>query len=302
MVTRLEYLEHFLDSVDFVTSGRKGAISSDRWLVVNYDSSFSSVLEKHLRNPDEKVRAETVALLTAVKERSVADTIRDMRMNDCERVGIACLGYLTSMDEADNLIPQLLETLEYKRGIEFKKAAERIGRIGRSGEVDQLRKIYGQVTGDMRTDVKNAMTAIIERDPELKRKKDLLLSTPVFPNEKEFDKFLRTSRDYLDVRYRETVHPRRKVSLGTYNNVVRGLKNIRIRLFNESFNLVHYEDGSTERYNEIVDLLAWSASDLEKKEVDVPTTDIMMMCQMCGDSMVRGDNGWRCIGCGNKKA
>jgi len=301
MVTRLEYLEHFLDSVDFVTSGRKGAISSDRWLTVNYDSSFSSVLEKHLRNPDERVRAETVSLLTTVKERSVMDTIRDLRMNDCERVGIACLGYLSSMDEADNLIPQLMETLEYKRGIEFKKAAERIGKIGRSGEITELRKIYGQVTGDMRTDVKNAMTVIIERDPELRRKKDLLLSVPVFPNEKEFNKFLRSSTDYMNVRYRESVHPKMKVSVSTYNNVVRGLKNIRVRLFNESFNLVHYVDGSTERYNETVDLLAWVASDLEKKEVDVHTTDTMMMCQICGESMVRGDGGWRCIGCGNKR-
>ena len=301
MVTRLEYLEHFLDSVDFVTSGRKGAISSDRWLAVNYDSSFSSVPEKHLRNPDEKVRAEVVSLLTTVKERSVTDIIRDMRMNDCERVAIACLGYLSSMDEADNLIPQLMETLEYKRGIEFKKAAERIGKIGRSTEIEELRKIYGQVTGDMRTDVKNAMIAIIERDPELKKKKDLLLSIPVFPNEKEFDKFLCNSKDYMNVRYRSTVHPKKKISVGTYNNVVRGIKNIRIRLFNEQFNLVHYVDGSTERYNEIVDLLAWVASDLGKKEVDVQTADAMMMCQICGETMIRGDSGWRCIGCGNKK-
>ena len=302
MTTRLEYLEHFLDSVDFVTSGRKGAISDDRWLRVNYDSSFSSVLEKHLRNPDERVRAEVVSLLTTVKERSVTDTIRDMRMNDCERVGIACLGYLTSMDESDNLIPQLIETMSYERGIEFKKAAERIGRIGRSSEIPELRRIYGQVTGDMRSQTKEAMTKIIDRDPDLLKKKTLLLSIPVFPNEKEFDVFVRSSTEYMNVRYRNSVHPRKIVSVSTYNNVVRGLRNIRVRLFNESFNLVNYSNGSTERYNEIVDLLMWTASDLEKKEVDHPTEELMMMCQSCGDKMIRTDSGWRCMGCGYKKA
>ena len=301
MVTRLEYLEHFLDSVDFVSSGRKGAISSDRWLVANYDSSFSSVLEKHLRNPDDKVRMETVIILTALKERSVIDTVREMRLTDNERVSAACLGYLTTMNETDNLIPQLIETLEYKRGNEFKHAAERLGGIGRSEDIDTLRRIYGQVTGEMRSDVKNAMVRIIDRDEELKRKKGLLLSVPVFPNEKEFDGFLNTGTEYIDVRYRTSVHPRRRISLGTYNNVVRGLRNIRVRLFNESFNLINYSETRTERYNNLVDLLAWAATDIGKKEIDMPSTDLIIMCQICGDSMVRGDDGWRCIGCGGRR-
>ncbi len=53
--------------MDFVISGRKGSISGDRWLTANYESGFYGILEKHLGNPDDRVRSETVTLLAAVK-------------------------------------------------------------------------------------------------------------------------------------------------------------------------------------------------------------------------------------------
>jgi len=300
MKSRLEYLERYLDAVDFVTSGRKGAIYSDRWLTANYDPDFYSVIEKHLGNPDDRVRAETVMLLTVLKERRAADRIREMRQTDNERVGMACLGYLSAIGEDDVLIPKLVSTLEYERGEEFRKAAVRIGSVGRSGDIPVLRKIYGQTVGDMRSQIRDAMVRIIDRDPELKKKRDLLLSVPVFPDEKSFDRFLRTGTEYLDVRYRNSVRPLNRISAETYNNIVRGIRNIRVRLYNESNNLIHYPAEYTGRYDRLVDLLSWSVEDLSSKEVFHASPENNIVCARCGSNMVLGGDEWMCIDCGNR--
>lgn len=301
MVSRLEYLEHFLDSVDFVSSGKKGEISNDKWLVVNYQSGFYSVIEKYLKSTDDRVRAEVVMLLTSLRERAAMDIVKEMRIRDNERVSTACLGYITTMGDEDGLIPSLIETMEFKRGIEFRKAAERIGVIGRSNDLRTLRKIYGQVDGDMRVQVKDAMTKIIDRDEELKRKKDLLLSVPVFPDEKRFEKFLNSSEEYLDVRYRNSVHPKTRITVGTYNNIVRGMRDMRVRLFNESENLQDYSPEYTERYNGLVDLLDWAVDDLATKEVVHTSAESNISCSRCGSPMLFGNGEWRCLDCGNKK-
>lgn len=296
MVTRLEYLEHFLDAVDFLISGRKGSISEDRWLQVNYDASFYSVLEKQLKNTDDRVRAETVSLLTSVRERAAAEIVRELRRKDNDRVVTACLGYLKTMDEDDDLVIELMDILEYKRGTEFRNAAMKMGKVGRSEDVPTLRRIYGQVDGEMRADIKECLTRIIDRDPELKAKRDLLLSVPVFPNEKEFISFLRSAEDYLDIRYRRNILPKRAVSMNAYNNMVRGLRRIRVRLFNESSNLIHYSDDLTDRYNDAVDLLAWATGDLLSKEVYESESE-GMECPRCGSMMIGSDDR-RCIECG----
>ena len=297
MTERLEYLEHFLDSVEFVSSGKKGSISNDKWLMANYQSSFFTIVEKHLRNTDHRVRLETVILLTNVKERSAAPAIKEMRSSDNENVSNACLGYLKAMGEDDELIPQLIETLDLKRGQEFKKAAMRLASVGRREDIKDIRRIYGQVNGEMREDIKKALLAVIGRYDDLVSKKDLLLTVPVFPNEKNFINFLNSSEEYLDIRYRDKISIRKRISSDTYNNVVRGLKKIRIRMFNESDNLKDYPEELTKRYNDLVDILAWASEDLVKKEVDW-NVDPGTVCPKCGSTMVFGSDVWKCIECG----
>ena len=297
MTERLEYLEHFLDSVEFVSSGKKGSISNDKWLVSNYQSSFFTVVEKHLRNTDHRVRLETVILLTNVKERSAAPIIREMRSADNENVSSACLGYLKAIGEDDELIPELIGTLDLKRGQEFKKAAMKLASVGRREDIKDIRRIYGQVDGEMREDIKKTLLAVIGRYDDLVSKKELLLTVPVFPNENNFIIFLNSSEEYLDVRYRSKISPRKRISSDTYNNVVRGMKKIRVRMFNESDNLADYGEELTQRYNGMVDLLAWASEDLMKKEVDW-NTDPGTVCPKCGSTMVFGNDTWKCIECG----
>jgi hypothetical protein len=300
MTERLEYLEHFLDSVEFVSSGKKGSISNDKWLVSNYQSSFFSIVEKHLKNTDHRVRLETVILLTNVKERSAAPMIKEMRSADNENVSSACLGYLKAVGEDDELIPQLIETLDLKRGQEFRKAAMRLAAVGRREDIKDIRRIYGQVDGEMREDIKKTLLAVIGRHDDLASKKELLLTVPVFPNEKNFISFLNSSEEYLDARYRAKISPRKKISSDTYNNVVRGIKKIRTRMFNESDNLKDYPEELTERYNDLVDLLAWASDDLLKKEVDW-NTEPGTVCPKCGSTMVFGNDTWKCIECGHSR-
>ena len=300
MTERLEYLEHFLDSVEFVSSGKKGSISNDKWLVSNYQSSFFTIVEKHLRNTDHRVRLETVLLLTSVRERSAAQIIKEMRSRDNDNVSSACLGYLKVMGEDDELIPQLIETLDLKRGQEFRKAAMRLASVGRREDIKDIRRIYGQVDGEMREDIKKTLVAVIEKYDDLVTKKELLLTVPVFPNEKNFVSFLNSSEEYLDIRYRDRIAPRRKVSMETYNNVVRGLKKIRVRLFNESDNLVNYPQEYRERYDDLVDMLDWASRDIMEKEVD-RTVETGTMCPKCGSKMAYGNDAWRCIECGHKE-
>ena len=96
-VTKVEYLERFLEAVDRVVAGRPGSISEDRWLVNYYDADKLSVVSGYLDCDDERVRAETVLLLTDVRERAVLDKVRDMRQRDSERVRLACMGYLSAL-------------------------------------------------------------------------------------------------------------------------------------------------------------------------------------------------------------
>lgn len=299
MVSRLDYLEHFLDSVDFVISGRKGSISEDKWLVTNYESSFYNVLEKQLNSQDGRVRFEVIVLLTKLGERAAAARIGEMRLRDNETVGRACLGYLTTIGENDTLVPQLIETLEFSRGNDFRNAALKLGTVGRDEDIPVMRKIYGQVEGEMREQMRDALAKVIDRNPSLKGKKDLLLSIPVFPDEDAFIRFLNSSEDYLNVRYRNSIRPRKAISIETHNNVVRGIRKIRIRLFNEHDNLIHYPEELTDRYNDLVDSLSRAVSDLSSKEIHEDSGVTGMTCEVCGSPMLHGNDGWRCLDCGN---
>ncbi|MDR0791486.1 MAG: hypothetical protein LBE47_02990 [Methanomassiliicoccaceae archaeon] len=301
-VSRIEYLERFLDCVEFVTSGKRNAISEDRWLVMNYDQSFYGFISKHLRNEDERVRAEVVTLFGHVRERAALDIVKSMRSSDRDRVRDACLNYLNSMNEADNLIPDIFDILEHKNGQEFERAAKRMSSAGRSEDVPRLRRTYGQVTGDMRDIIRGTLTSIIDRDTELRKKKELLLSVPVFPDEKKFNAFLDSSITYLDIRYRDSVSCKDIISERTYSNVYNALMTMRVRMFNEHDNLQHYGGSCTEMYNELIRLMEWTSEDLSGKTVskdDGIRKDVS--CPKCGNEM-RVHNGVRaCIECFVKK-
>ena len=301
-VSRIEYLERFLDCVDFVLSGRRNAVSEDRWLVNNYDPSFYGAVSKHLKNSDERVRADVVRLLAAVRERAALDLIKEMRSFDKDIVRSACLGYLDSVSEEDTMIPEIFDILEHRNGAEFKRAAMRIGSVGRSGDVPRMRKIYGQVAGEMREDIKAALISVIGRDEELRKKKDLLLSIPVFPDEKRFLSFLDNSITYLDIRYRDSVAGKGIVSKGTYENVYGAIMKMRERMFNKFDNLGYYGPLCKKMYGDLLSLMEWASDDLSGKAVESDRiTAGKHLCPRCGNEMRSNNNIWACVDCGIKK-
>lgn len=297
-VTKVEYLERFLEAVDRVVAGRPGSISEDRWLVNYYDADKLSVVSGYLDCDDERVRAETVLLLTDVRERAVLDKVRDMRQRDSERVRLACMGYLSALQSDDEFIPQLFDVMDHTNGSEFMRAANRMASVAREEDVPHLRRIYGQVGGEMRSAVRVVLDRVISRNPSLQSKRDLILSVPVYPNEGEFEAFLDRSIEYLDVRYRNNVMPLEKVKVATYNNVARALGKMRTRLYNEADNLQFYGPDKTDRARELNSLIAWANSDLSGKEVVGADRSRSHVCPRCGEMMVCYKGMWICPDCG----
>ena len=297
-VTKAEYLERFLEAVDRVIAGRPGSISEDRWLVNYYDAEKLPIISGYLDCEDERVRAETVLLLADVRERAVLDKIKDMRQRDAERVRLACMGYLSAIEGDDALIPQLFDVMDHTSGTEFMRAANRMASVAREEDVPHLRRIYGQVGGEMRSAVRVVLDRVIARNPSLQPKRDLILSVPVYPNESEFERFLDSSIEYLDVRYRQNVLPLEKVKLGTFNNVARALGKMRTRLYNESDNLRFYGPDKADRAAELTSLIAWANADLSKKEVVGAERSRSHVCPRCGEMMVCYKGMWICPDCG----
>lgn len=302
MTERLQYLEYFLDCVDFVCAGKKGYISENRKLVEMYQPSFYGILQKHLRNSDPRVRTETIQLLTSLKERQAMDDIKELRMKDGnENVSSTCLGYLTSMREDDSLIPDLMDVLKHRDGNEFRNAAYKIRSVGRAEDVPELRRIYGQVDGEMRESIRLALESIIDRNESLIPKKRLLLSVPIFPDEKKFMKFVENTTVYLDIRYRDNILDNDSISVDTYNNVATALRKIQLRLFNEKDNLIYYSDEAKEGYDTVEELFLWASDDLRSKEVKTAgNRGKAPDCPLCGSTMVSEKEGWKCPLCGNK--
>ncbi len=289
------YLERYIGGIDRIEAGRPGGISSDRWLVVNYRPEYAPILERYLSYDDERVRAETIMLFTDVRETSVADTVRRMSINDTERVRGACIGYLSAFADADEKIPELLKTIRYRTGREFSEAAGMLGSIGRIEDIDTIRKSYGLVKGTMRDELHGTLSRIIDRHPELESRRSLILSVPVRPDEEAFGKFLDKSLEYLDVRYRESIHPERAISAKVRNNITSALNKMNLRLYNESDNLEHYGTVETERADALSDLIAWTREDLAGKTVH--TSDIAHRCPKCGKGMTYYNGIWSCTHC-----
>ena len=267
-VSSTDYRFHFLDSVDFVISGRKGSISENHYLINNYDAKFYPIVRSQLKSSNNRVKTETVILLTKVNERAAADDIKALRA-ECsnEYVTGACIGYLNSIKESDDLIPQLFDILEHKNGIEFKRAANRMRTAATADDIPRLRKIYGQVSGSMQDDLRETLQHLILRYPELKPKEIFIISIPVFPDEKKFEAFLDKSIVYLDIRYRDNIEPRSEISVKAYNNVVSAIKSMQVRLYNEKDNLKWYSKDKKDLFNELEELIQWASEDLVTKKV-----------------------------------
>ena len=301
MDTRLDYLQYFYDCVDFVSSGRRGAICDDRDLILKYRPSYYDILQKQLSNPDPRVRIEIIKLLTALRERQALDDVRRLRMKDNENVASACLGYLAVLDEDDTVIPQLLDVMKHRDGNEFIAAARRMRSVGRPEDIPELRRIYGQVDREMADAVSKTISSIADRNEELIPKKRLLLSKPIFPDEKRFMSFVDSSTVYMDIRYRDSISERTRIKADTYNNIAEALRKIQTRLYNEKENLKYYSDEAREGYAQVEDLFLWVSDDLLSKEVDMSGSSAgLLYCPMCGNTMMRGKNGWTCPVCGSK--
>lgn len=211
---------------------------------------------------------------------------------------MACLGYTTAMADEDDLIPELFDILEHRDGKEFSKAASRMAAVARVEDLDRIRRVYGQVTGEMASQMAVVVDSVIARNPSLQSKREYLMSPPVYPDEEAFDSFLDSAFEYLDVRYREKVMPREAVSVATFNNVARALGKMRIRLYNEADNLGYYGIDKSDRHAELMDLVKTVNTDLSKKKVIIGKQERSRECPRCGGLMVSYKGMWTCPDCG----
>ena len=299
---RLHYMEIFLDAVDFVESGRKGLISDNKELISRYDPTFYSVLEPQLKNPDPRVRREVILLLTTLRERKALERIREMRFSDNDLVNGACTAYLNTIGEEDDTIPKLIDTMRHTNGSDFRNAALKLKKIARDTDVPVIREIYGQVRGDMKQPVLDILLSVIDRYPELRSKRYLILSEPVYPNEEEFVRFLDKSIVYIDIRYTDNYSEETDIPLNIHNRIASAFKKIQIRLYNEKANLKYYSKGTKDMYKEAEDLLLWAIEDLQGKGViGVDNTAQSTVCPHCGTKMVHSLTNWVCPECGYKQ-
>ncbi len=267
MASEHEFLERFLDAVDAVESGGRGALSDDRRLREDYEGRFLPLVERFIVCRDEAVAAEIILFLASVRERSVHSKIKDLSVRGGDAVRMACTGYLKTMEDDDALIPSLFDIVEHEDGHRFMNAASRLSKIARAEDVQRARRTYGGVTGEMRSAMKAVIEGIIRRNPSLEAERGLLLSIPVIPDEDAFDRFLTNATDYIDVRYRRNVFPKRGISAKVRSNVADALAKIRRRLYNEADNLAYYDLDKSDRFEELSGLLAWASADLEDKSV-----------------------------------
>ena len=266
-ITRNDYLMHYLDRIDMVIDGRYGSISEDRYLVNNYQPEFFSVLDTQLGSTDAHVRAETVMLLTSLRERSAADRIAKMRYTDTDSVAGACVGYLSAMGEEDRMIPDLLEKIRYGEGEDFRSAAKQLGKAGRPQDIPAIRKIYGRVPKDMHDELYLTLSDIVDRFPELKSKRQMILSDPIFPNEDAFLRFADRAMVYFDIKYRDRVEPAQKISESAFVHISGSIEQVQVRLYNERDNLRIYGQEARDQFRELEEILIWAAEDLAGKTV-----------------------------------
>ena len=178
---------------------------------------------------------------------------------------MACDGYFHVLEEDDAAIPGLFDIIEHKDGDSFTIAARKLSAIARKEDLQRIRKTYGHVYGPMRKEMEKVLESVILRNPELERNRDLYFSLPITPDEKAFGRFAENAENYLDVRYRNSILPKRIISESVAANVSSALKKIEIRLYNEADNLQYYGEDKAGTFDRLLELLAWASSDLSGK-------------------------------------
>lgn len=278
-ITRLEYLERFLDCCSLVKNGKSGAICDDRFLASYYERGYYSILrENGLEHGSSSVRCETILLLAKLHEPEAIKDIQELSVSDVGSVSDSCITFLSAMKEMDVVKSDLFFILDHKDGVIFRNAAMRMSKVATADDIPELRRIYGQVDGAMRNHMRSCLENVVDRYPELAGKRVFLLSVPVFPDEVAFDRFLDKSIVYLDIRYRDSVEPYPDISLKAYNNIVKAIRTMQIRIFNERDNLKFYTPSKTKRLSELESLILWAANDLSTKDVvnDDPGSDAIV--------------------------
>ncbi len=245
------------------------------------------------------MRADAITFLAVVHERGAVEAVEGIRDRDVDSVSAACDGYLRAMEEDAASVPRLLSVMEHEGGAEFSRAAASLGDIAGPDDMDRIRRTYGQVEGRMREETKEVLESIIARNPELEPSRDFILSLPVYPDEAAFERFLDNATEYVDVRYRRSVLPLAAVPEGVRDNVLRALRRMSIRLYNEADNLEAYGPDKADRLEELTALVAWAGADLASKRVvrDGPE-GASRECPRCGEPMVMFNGRWTCPGCG----
>ncbi|MGN1044650.1 MAG: hypothetical protein ACI4Q9_01680, partial [Candidatus Methanomethylophilaceae archaeon] len=204
-----DYMERFIECSRMVAGGKSGAIRDDKVLRTGYRRSFYGILEKNgLDHSSGSVRAETILLLMELREPAAYERLQRMRNLDVGAVSDACISYMTAMRDSKTVREDLMYILSHKNDVEFRNAAMRMADIATDDDIPELRVTYGRVEGRMRDEMRRCLSRIVDRYPELESKRRYILSVPVFPDEKAFDRFMDKSIVYLDIRYRDSIAPR----------------------------------------------------------------------------------------------
>ena len=295
---RLRYIQSFVDAVDSVESGRKGMISDNDLLISGYRAEYYDIIRPQLKNRNPLVVKETALLLSKVKERRALDDVREIMYSDNGTINGACTAYLRAIEVDDDTIPKLIDVMKHDSGAEFRSAALKLKRIARDEDIPAIREIYGQVRGDLKKPVLDILVSIIARYPELESQKHLILSEPVYPDEKKFIAFLDKSEDYIDKRYTVNYSDAEVIRADVFSNIASAFRKIQIRLYNERDNLKYYSPETKKKYERVKDLLIWGAENLQEKEVSgARNSDSSGFCPICGSKMIRSTDGWVCIEC-----
>ena len=273
-INELEYLERFIECSRLVERGKRGAIRDDKFLLNSYRRDFYHILKRNgLDHRVSNVRAETIFLLTDLRDPSALKEITNMRHSDVGSVSDACVAYMTALKDSEAVKRELFDVLSHKDGVQFRNAAMRMSKVATDEDIPELRRIYGQVDGVMRDNIKECLKSIIARYPDLETRRRYILSVPVFPDERAFDKFMDKSIVYLDIRYRDSIAPLSRVSMRAYNNVVKAIRTMQVRIYNERDNLKWYDPSKVGVMRELENLILWVVEDLSDKEVIPDSSD-----------------------------
>jgi len=295
-VSRLEYLGRSLDAVDLVQNGRGGSISESKWLRWNYSPEFVDILSQYIRHPSPSVRAEAIILLTLVKDSSLMAEIENIRKHDVDIVTDACVAYLNGVYERNRIAEEYMELLRYGYGDDFREAAEKLVPLASIEHIDELRKIMGEVDEKRRELLRRILNAIVDRNPSLEELREGILSRPLQAEADSYNKFLDRSFEYINLRYRRTVHPRETVDDRTRDNILNSLKKMRTRQYRERTNLHLYPEELHFEHTTLSELIKWCSDDLDSKGRETykaPTLD----CPACGSPMLHHLLEWYCPIC-----